>query len=141
MQPGFQKETAPQPVAQEEARRSRLLLDQFADKWTMLVLRAFCPGDESIRFNELRRRVGAISQKTLTQCLRNLEGNGIVSREVIAAKPLGVAYAITELGLTLQEPLRVLSQWISDHGDEVLQSQKRFDSVPAIASVVAVRAE
>ena len=138
MQPGFQKETAPTRVTQQDAGRSRLLLDQFADKWTILVLRAFCPGDESIRFNELRRRVGTISQKTLTQCLRNLERNGIVSRSVIAAKPLGVAYAITELGLTLQEPLRVLFQWTSEYGDEVLRSQERFDRLPSTEGTVPV---
>ena len=69
---------------------SRLLLDQLADKWTILVLEVFCDGPEPVRFNEIKRRVQGISQKTLTQCLRRLERNGILKRTVIAAAPLGV---------------------------------------------------
>src|SRR5260370_33457466 len=83
---------------------SRLVLDQLADKWTILVLSTFCGGTQAVCFNEIRRRVPGISQKTLTQCLRRLERNGIVERRVIIAAPLGVEYSVTPLGWTLAEP-------------------------------------
>ena len=56
----------------------RLLLDQIADRWSILVLGSICAAGGALRFNELRRQVSGVAQKTLTQCLRRLERNGIV---------------------------------------------------------------
>jgi DNA-binding HxlR family transcriptional regulator len=106
---------------------SRLLLDQLADKWTIRILRSFCPGNAPVRFNEIKRRVVGISQKTLTQCLRKLERNGILERRVIAASPLGVEYSITSLGMTLQGPMESLHLWAKEHVASVLVAQKNFD--------------
>ncbi len=106
---------------------SRLVLDQLADKWTILVLSTFCGGTQAVRFNEIRRRVPGISQKTLTQCLRRLERNGIVERRVIMAAPLGVEYSVTPLGWTLAEPFGALQAWANKYLPRVLEAQACFD--------------
>lgn len=88
----------------DDVELNRLLLDQLADKWTILILQVFCGGPEPVRFNEIKRRVQGVSQKTLTRCLRRLERNGILERRVVEAAPLGVEYSITPLGWTIAEP-------------------------------------
>jgi DNA-binding HxlR family transcriptional regulator len=104
----------------------RLLLDQLADKWTILVLGAFCTGG-AVRFNEIKRRVEGISQKTLTQCLRRLERNGIVERKLVSAAPIGVEYSVTPLGNTLEGPFLAIQGWAEKHLPEVLHAQSTFD--------------
>jgi DNA-binding HxlR family transcriptional regulator len=106
----------------------RLLLDQIADRWTILVLGAICvaPGSK-LRFNALRREIDGISQKTLTQCLRRLERNGLVDRTLVDGAPPGVEYAITKLGHTLDKPFDALSAWTRAHGRAVRSAQVRFD--------------
>ena len=111
----------------QDPELSRLLLDQLADKWTIRILRAFCPGMAPVRFNEIKRRVSGISQKTLTQCLRSLERSGILERHVISAAPLGVEYCISPLGLTLKEPINSLHLWAERHVASVLYAQEEFD--------------
>jgi DNA-binding HxlR family transcriptional regulator len=105
---------------------SRLLLDQLADKWTILVLVALCDGPK--RFNAIKRRVEGVSQKALTQCLRRLERNGLVERTVLPSGPLGVEYAVTPLGRTLEGPFEALRVWTTAHLPAVLEAQARFDS-------------
>ncbi len=111
----------------EDPELSRLLLDQLADKWTIRILWAFCPGPAPVRFNEIKRRVSGISQKTLTQCLRSLERSGILERRVISAAPLGVEYCITPLGMTLKEPMNSLYLWAEQNVASVLCAQEKFD--------------
>jgi DNA-binding HxlR family transcriptional regulator len=103
----------------------RLLLDQLADKWTILVLSAVCDGP--IRFNEVKRRVVGVSQKTLTQCLRKLERNGLVGRNILPSAPLGVEYMVTPLGRTLSKPYEALCEWTTTYMPEIAKAQKRFD--------------
>ena len=64
----------------------RLLLDQIADRWSILVLGAICGSGGTLRFNAIRRQVDGLAQKTLTQCLRRLERNGIIERRLIDAR-------------------------------------------------------
>ena len=111
----------------QDAQLSRLLLDQLADKWTIRILRAFCPGTAPVRFNEIKRRVSGISQKTLTLCLRSLERSGILKRCVISAAPLGVEYSITPLGMTLEAPINSLHLWAERHVASVVRAQEEFD--------------
>ena len=111
----------------QDVERNRLLLNQLADKWTVLVLMA-CSGQEPVRFNEIKRRVRKVSQKTLTQCLRRLERNGLLSRKVIVAAPLGVEYSVTPLGWSLSEPFNALQLWTDKHLSEVLKAQATFDA-------------
>lgn len=105
---------------------SRLLLDQIADKWSVLVLAALCDGP--MRFNSVKRALDGITQKALTECLRRLERNGIVSRQVITASPIAVQYGITPLGRTLEAPFASLHAWTVNHLPEVQRAQARFDA-------------
>jgi DNA-binding HxlR family transcriptional regulator len=105
----------------------RLLLDQIADRWSILVLGAICCAGGSLRFNALRREVPGLTQKTLTQCLRRLERNGIVERRLIDSAPPGVEYRVTPLGRTLDEPFAALNAWTAKHGQAVRVAQAAFD--------------
>lgn len=104
---------------------SRALFDQIADKWSMMVLAVV--DDEPQRFNAIRRRLEGVSQKALTQCLRRLERNGLISRQVISFSPVAVQYEITQLGRTLQKPFRELHQWTLDKLPEVEAARLQFD--------------
>jgi DNA-binding HxlR family transcriptional regulator len=103
----------------------RILLDQLADKWSILILGELCDGP--VRFNEIKRCVFGLSQKTLTQCLRRLERNGLVTRRVLMSGPLGVEYALTPLGRSLTAPFEALFAWAEDHMSEMLDAQADFD--------------
>ena len=108
-------------------REDRVLLDLIGDKWTMLVFGALCDHDGHRRFNEIRRDIPGISQKSLTTCLRRLERNGLVRRRVITRAPLGVEYTFSELGGTLDAPVMALLAWTAAHADAVRTAQAAFD--------------
>lgn len=103
---------------------SRALFDQIADKWSMMVLAVLDEGPH--RFNAIKRRLEGVTQKALTQCLRRLERNGLVSRQVIPS-PLAVEYAITPLGNSLQYPLRQLHEWTLENLPLVEKARSVFD--------------
>ena len=79
-----------------------------------------------IRFNELRRCVGGISQKMLSQRLRELERSGFLERRVLPGRVLGVEYGITPLGLTLREPVSALYRWAESNAPAVRSAQVAF---------------
>jgi DNA-binding HxlR family transcriptional regulator len=103
----------------------RVLLDQIADKWSVLVLAELCHGP--LRFNELKRRLVGVSQKSLTSCLRTLEKNGIVSRTMLLAMPIAVQYEITPLGRTLEGPFAALHGWTAKHLAEVQRARALYE--------------
>ncbi|CAI1537710.1 winged helix-turn-helix transcriptional regulator [Serratia proteamaculans] len=109
---------------------SRALFDQIADKWSMMVLVAL--DDEPQRFNALRRRLEGVTQKALTQCLRRLERNGLVLRQVISFSPVAVQYEITQLGRTLLQPFRALHLWTLDKLPEVEAARLQFDQAAEV---------
>jgi len=109
---------------------ARLVLDRIADKWTALVIGILSQSDLR-RFSELRRMVGGISQKMLTQTLRDLQRDGLVHRTIYAEIPPRVEYELTPLGRTLCGPLEALTQWAHDHFDEVKRAQAAFDAAKA----------
>ncbi|MFZ1018606.1 MAG: helix-turn-helix domain-containing protein [Candidatus Cybelea sp.] len=113
-------------VYNQAACPSRLILDRIADKWTTLIM-GILEQSEHRRFNELRRLIGGISQKMLTQTLRDLERDGLVKRTIFPEVPPRVEYELTELGRTLCGPLGSLTQWAHDHMNEVKAAQTRFD--------------
>jgi DNA-binding HxlR family transcriptional regulator len=96
---------------------TRMVLDLIADKWTTLVIYLLSSGTR--RYGELQREIGGISQKMLTQTLRKLESDGLVTRTVYAEVPPRTEYALTELGITLKDPLGSLCQWAVAHFSEV----------------------
>jgi len=104
---------------------SRVLFDQIADKWSMMVLAVLDDGPQ--RFNAIRRRLEGVTQKALTQCLRRLERNGLVSRQVISLSPVAVQYQITPLGRTLQRPFLELHKWTLAKLPEVEAARQSFD--------------
>ena len=103
----------------------RQLLDVLANKWTALVIGLLADGP--VRFAELRRRVDGISQKVLTQTLRTLERDGLVTRTVYPTTPPQVSYAITELGLDVAQHLVALRAWSEKHLDEITAARTRYD--------------
>ncbi len=103
----------------------RLLLDQLTEKWSMLVLKALDGGP--LRFNAIKRQLVGVTQKALTQCLRRLERNGIVTRRVVPASPIAVEYAITPLGRSVHQPLKAIYRWTTEHMAEVELARATFD--------------
>jgi DNA-binding HxlR family transcriptional regulator len=118
---------------------SRQLLDRISDKWVALVLAALGgdgphPGrggrgePRPMRYFELSRRLAGVSQKMLTQTLRSLERDGLLTRTVTPTVPVTVTYELTELGLSLHHVIRGIKEWAEDHMDEVLAQRERYDA-------------
>ena len=104
---------------------SRRLLDRIGDRWTVLIVGALDAGPR--RFTELATEVDGISQKMLTQTLRSLERDGFVARTAYPVVPPHVEYELTELGRSLQQPLRALEQWAVENMDGVVERQGAYD--------------
>ena len=102
---------------------TRQALDRIADKWTALVVGLLATRPH--RFGELLRGIDGISQKMLTQTLRSLEHDGLVSRTVSPTVPVTVEYALTATGRTLTAPLAAIRQWAETHIEHVLKSRAR----------------
>lgn len=103
----------------------RNVVAQIGDKWSVLVLFALVDGED--RFNSLKSRVIGISQRMLTQTLRNLEREGYVSRTVYPEVPVKVEYCLTELGRDLVKPLYQLVSWADTHHEEIRDSRREYD--------------
>ena len=105
----------------------RVVLDRIADKWTVMMMSLLADGKPR-RFSDLRRNVEGISQKMLTQTLRDLERDGLVVRTLYAEIPPRVEYALTPLGVTLCGPISQLGDWACTHVDEIKRAQAKFDA-------------
>ncbi len=105
---------------------TRMVLDRIADKWAVLVLGLL--GGGPVRFNQLRRQIGGISQKMLSQTLKSLERDGLVSRKITPTVPVTVEYAVTPLGRTLSATVDNLRIWAESHMDQVLEAQQAYDA-------------
>lgn len=101
------------------------LLARVGDKWSILVVSLL--GNGTMRFSELRREVGTISQKMLTSTLRNLERDGFVERTVYPTIPPKVEYALTDLGRDLLVPVRKLGDWAKANASKVQSARSSFD--------------
>ena len=106
----------------------RVLLDLLGDKWTLVVFGSLCDSGGRRRFNAIRRDIRDVSQKSLTQCLRRLERNGLIARHVTHTAPPSVEYAFTELGLTICSVVGSLRTWTEQHGNAVLAAQAAYDA-------------
>ena len=114
---------------------SREVLDRIGDRWTVLVVGSLSQGP--LRFSELGRRVRGISQKMLTQTLRKLERDGLVTRHVYPEVPPRTEYELTKLGHTLIEPMGALCEWAGMHLSELEQARKRYDHLQKKAALSA----
>ncbi|RIY00321.1 transcriptional regulator [Aureimonas flava] len=109
---------------------SRAILDQIADKWSMMVMQVLT---EPRRFNAIKRRLDGITQRVLTQTLRKLERNGMVARRILSTSPPGVEYSLTALGRSLQGPFGALYAWTLEHMEEIERQQAQYDRDAASA--------
>src|SRR5437588_8521644 len=119
------------PSVLEPQCPSRLVLDRIADTWNGIVIQILAR--RTMRYAELQRAIGGISQKMLTQTLRSLERDGLVRRNVHPVVPPKVEYALTRLGRTLIEPLHALCRWSEKHLPE-LQANRARAKAPALSS-------
>jgi DNA-binding HxlR family transcriptional regulator len=114
---------------------SRQLLDRISDKWVVLILCAL-GGDaagaagtpRAMRYSELSRLLAGVSQKMLTQTLRSLERDGLVTRTVTPTVPVTVSYELTALGLSLHDLTRGLRHWAQNHMGDVLANRAGYDA-------------
>ena len=104
---------------------SRQLLDRLSDKWVTLVLCAL--DEEPQRYSQLARTIAGVSQKMLTQTLRMLERDGLVTRTITASVPVRVDYQLTPLGRTLLPVVRAIKDWSETHISEVHAARVAYD--------------
>ncbi|PWB82555.1 MAG: transcriptional regulator [Methylocystaceae bacterium] len=109
-----------------ECGRVAPVLSRVGDKWTILVVKLL--GDGPLRFNELRRRIGGVSQRMLTLTLRALERDGFLTRTVFPTVPPRVDYELTPLGRSLLEPVQRLADWAVQNMDRIEEARRRFDA-------------
>jgi DNA-binding HxlR family transcriptional regulator len=101
------------------------ILARIGDKWSVLVVTRL--GDKPMRFNELRRSIGGISQRMLTLTLRGLERDGLLTRTVFPTIPPRVDYALTQLGRDLLNPVSALGEWATRNQTKIARAREKFD--------------
>lgn len=104
---------------------TRPILEHIANKWTVLILSVLCT--RPARFNDLKRRLDGITHKALSEALKRLERNGLISRKVLPTQPIGVEYTITDLGCSLREPFAALYSWSLVNGPAMNSAQCAYD--------------
>jgi DNA-binding HxlR family transcriptional regulator len=104
---------------------TRQLLDSVSDKWVGLVLCAL--GEGAKRHSELARRIAGVSQKMLTQTLRTLERDGLITRTVTPSVPVRVDYQLTPLGHTLVPVMVAIKDWAEARMDQVNTARHAYD--------------
>ncbi|TCO45517.1 HxlR family transcriptional regulator [Kribbella antiqua] len=110
---------------------ARQLLDRISDKWVTLILTALADGPQ--RYSDLSRRIAGVSQKMLTQTLRSLERDGLLTRSVTPSVPVRVDYELTPLGTTLMPLIASIKAWAESHMTEVAAARAQYDDVSATA--------
>jgi DNA-binding HxlR family transcriptional regulator len=114
---------------------TRQVLDRIADKWTVLIIRRLANG--TLRFAQLRRCVDGISQKVLTNTLRGLERDGIVTRRIYASVPPKVEYSLTSLGRSLCDLVEGICGWAEKNIEQVQAAREVYDRSSREAPVSA----
>ncbi|MFI8006484.1 winged helix-turn-helix transcriptional regulator [Streptomyces sp. NPDC086010] len=110
---------------------TRQLLDRIGTKWTSMAVKVLAEeAPDELRFAELRRRILGISQKMLSVTLQSLVRDGLVARRVEPTVPPAVHYRLTELGLSLEEPLSALRVWAETHMPEIDRINQLADNPP-----------
>jgi DNA-binding HxlR family transcriptional regulator len=106
---------------------SRQVLDALSDKWVTLALTALAEAPQ--RYSELARTIAGVSQKMLTQTLRTLERDGLVTRTITPSVPVRVDYELTPLGRTILPVVEAIKRWSEEHIAEVHAAQAAYDAV------------
>jgi DNA-binding HxlR family transcriptional regulator len=106
---------------------TRQVLNRIADKWTVLVVGSL--SQKTKRFSELKKEISGVSQKMLTQTLRGMERDGLLTRKVYPTVPPKVEYTLTDLGLSLITMLNEIRNWSEGNIEKVLASQKEYDAI------------
>jgi DNA-binding HxlR family transcriptional regulator len=110
----------------EAPQRVEAVLGSIAAKWKPTIL-FFLVTEGTLRFGELRARIPAVSQRMLTQQLRDLERNGLVRRQFFEQIPPRVEYSVTELALSLDPIFKSLCGWATEHYKDVQKAQRAYD--------------
>ncbi|MEV0076609.1 helix-turn-helix domain-containing protein [Nocardia neocaledoniensis] len=105
---------------------ARQLLDRIGDKWVSLAINALADGP--LRYSEVNQRLAGVSQKMLTQTLRNLERDGLITRTVLPEVPVRVEYGLTPLGEELLPVMRTIKSWAEQHMGQVLSARAAYDA-------------
>jgi DNA-binding HxlR family transcriptional regulator len=113
------------PHVTEDCRAVSGVLARIGDKWSVLIVSRL--GDGPMRFNELKRNVGGISQRMLTLTLRGLERDGLITRTVYPTVPPRVDYELTSLGRSLLVPVSALGEWARKNRGKIEEAQTKFD--------------
>ncbi len=103
------------------------VLNRVGDKWSMMIVMMLSRGP--LRFSELKRAIDGISQRMLTLSLRGLERDGLVTRTVTPSIPPRVDYELTEVGISLRQPVKALGDWAIAHIACIRAAQARFDAL------------
>ncbi|WP_243790002.1 helix-turn-helix domain-containing protein [Saccharopolyspora gloriosae] len=114
------------PDVHNPACPTRVVLDRIGDRWTSLVVLSLAPGP--MRFTRLRAGVGGVAPKVLTQTLRAMQRDGLLTRTVHAEVPPRVDYELTELGRSLQVPIQAITDWAEAHVTEVVAARADYDA-------------
>ena len=101
------------------------MLDRIGDKWTVLVVLVLLDGPR--RFNDLRARVGKVAPKVLTETLRRLERDGVLTRTAYAEIPPRVVYELTPLGRSLEQPIRSIADWAEQNIESITAARDAYD--------------
>jgi DNA-binding HxlR family transcriptional regulator len=105
---------------------TRLVLDRIGDKWTVLIVLLLSDGP--MRFSGLRGKLGRVAPKVLTQTLRRMERDGLVTRKIFAEVPPRVEYTLTELGQSLTRPIAVIGDWAEVNVGRITAAQEAYDA-------------
>ncbi|WP_067463426.1 winged helix-turn-helix transcriptional regulator [Actinomadura macra] len=105
---------------------TRLILDRIGDKWSVLVVLTLADGPR--RFTHLRDTIGGVTPKVLTQTLRAMQRDGLLTRHVFAEVPPRVEYALTPLGLSLQRPIEAITEWAQENVEAVVSARNSHDA-------------
>lgn len=109
---------------------ARAFFNRLADHWTLLILGLL--SQKAYRFNQIKNNVEGISQKVLSQKLKQLERDGLVSRHVFPTVPITVEYSLTSLGESFSETIEHVSNWAEEHIDQVKKAQQHYDAAYAV---------
>lgn len=121
----FKVTVNPKPNVHDPDCPSRTVLDRIGDKWSTLVVLVLLDGPQ--RFSRLRTQIGGVAPKVLTQTLRRLERDGILTRTAYPEIPPRVEYELTPLGRSLEQPIRAITTWAEQNMARIAKARSAYD--------------